>query len=213
MRAIHQVRRGEPSLHPTIARKLLQEIARPVDLQPAPEALTARELEVLLLIAQGLSNQELADQRMVSEPTVRAHVSVHVSRILGKLHLGQPHPSRALRSAGRIDRRRRGGGTGGVVTNDDVLRVKCTPNVVHQKYRGPPPQGGSHGILDLAFTLTTGSSISAMLGVGCRCLRVRKNISSRSRGGSHAAGHGSPACCVREDILCRTLSGMDRCSG
>ena len=83
VRAIRQVHRGEPSLHPTIARKLLQEIARPVDLQPAPEALTAREMEVLRSIAQGLSNQEIADQLMVSEPTVRAHVS----RILGKLHL------------------------------------------------------------------------------------------------------------------------------
>lgn len=83
MRAIRQVHRGEPALHPTIARKLLQEIAQPVDLPPAPEALTARELAVLRLIAQGLSNQEIADQIAVSEPTVRAHVS----RILGKLHL------------------------------------------------------------------------------------------------------------------------------
>ena len=83
VRAIRQVHRGEPSLHPTIARKLLQEVARPVEPQPAPEALTAREMEVLRLIAQGLSNQEIADRLVVSEPTVRAHVS----RILGKLHL------------------------------------------------------------------------------------------------------------------------------
>ncbi|OIO95581.1 MAG: DNA-binding response regulator [Anaerolineae bacterium CG2_30_64_16] len=83
VRAIRQVQRGEPSLHPTIARKLLQEIARPAEQQPAPEALTAREMEVLRLIAQGLSNQEIADRIAVSEPTVRAHVS----RILGKLHL------------------------------------------------------------------------------------------------------------------------------
>jgi len=83
LRAIRQVHRGEPALHPTIARKLLQEIAQPVDLSPAPEALTARELAVLRLIAQGLSNQEIADQLSISEPTVRTHVS----RILGKLHL------------------------------------------------------------------------------------------------------------------------------
>jgi NarL family two-component system response regulator LiaR len=83
VRAIRQVHRGEPSLHPTIARRLLQEIARPTELQPAPEALTAREMMVLRLIAQGLSNQEIADRIAVSEPTVRAHVS----RILGKLHL------------------------------------------------------------------------------------------------------------------------------
>jgi len=83
VRAIRQVHRGEPSLHPTIARKLLQEVAHPAELQPAPEALTAREMMVLRLIAQGLSNQEIADRLVVSEPTVRAHVS----RILGKLHL------------------------------------------------------------------------------------------------------------------------------
>jgi len=83
VRAIRQVHRGEPSLHPTIARKLLQEVAHPAELQPAPEALTAREMTVLRLIAQGLSNQEIADRLVVSEPTVRAHVS----RILGKLHL------------------------------------------------------------------------------------------------------------------------------
>ena len=83
VRAIRQVHRGEPSLHPTIARKLLQEIARPVERQPAPEALTDRELTVLQLIAQGMSNQEIADRISVSEPTVRTHVS----RILGKLHL------------------------------------------------------------------------------------------------------------------------------
>lgn len=89
VRAIRQVHRGEPSLHPTIARRLLQEIALPggrgegISPLPAPEALTAREMTVLRLIAQGLSNQEIADQISVSEPTVRAHVS----RILGKLHL------------------------------------------------------------------------------------------------------------------------------
>jgi NarL family two-component system response regulator LiaR len=83
VRAIRQVHRGEPSLHPTIARKLLHEIARPADLQPAPEALTDREMTVLQLIAQGLSNQEIADRISVSESTVRAHVS----HILAKLHL------------------------------------------------------------------------------------------------------------------------------
>jgi NarL family two-component system response regulator LiaR len=84
VRAIRQVHRGEPSLHPAIARKLLQEIAHPaVALEPTAEALTAREVTVLRLIAQGLSNQEIANRIAVSEPTVRAHVS----RILGKLHL------------------------------------------------------------------------------------------------------------------------------
>jgi two-component system, NarL family, response regulator LiaR len=83
VRAIRQVARGEPALHPTVAHKLLQEVARPADLKPAPEALTPREMAVLRLIAQGLSNQEIADALHISEPTVRTHVS----RILGKLHL------------------------------------------------------------------------------------------------------------------------------
>ena len=83
VRAIRMVHRGEPALHPTIARKLLQEVAHPAGLEPAPELLTARELAVLRLIAQGLSNQEIAGELSVSEATVRAHVS----RILGKLHL------------------------------------------------------------------------------------------------------------------------------
>lgn len=83
IRAIRQVHRGEPSLHPTIARKLLQEVAHPTELEPAEEVLTAREMAVLRLIAQGLSNQGIGDELAVSEATVRTHVS----RILSKLHL------------------------------------------------------------------------------------------------------------------------------
>ena len=83
VRAIRQVHRGEPSLHPTIARKLLQEIARPVELPPAPEALTPREMMVLQLIAQGLSNQEIAKTLTISERTV----GNHIGSILRKLHL------------------------------------------------------------------------------------------------------------------------------
>ncbi|MBV7332356.1 response regulator transcription factor [Chloroflexi bacterium TSY] len=83
--AIRQVHRGEPSLHPSIARKVLQELSRP--LQPGapdgPDPLTARELDVLKLVAQGMSNQQIADQLTVTEVTVRTHVS----NILSKLHL------------------------------------------------------------------------------------------------------------------------------
>jgi len=83
--AIRQVYRGESSLHPTIARKLLQELSRPPQPQkpPTTEPLTERELAVLKLIAQGLSNQDIANQLVISEATVRTHVS----NILGKLHL------------------------------------------------------------------------------------------------------------------------------
>ncbi len=83
VRAIRQVHRGEPSLHPAIARQAVARGSRPAGLEPTPEALTVREMTVLQLIAQGLSNQDIADQIAVSEPTVRAHVS----HILGKLHL------------------------------------------------------------------------------------------------------------------------------
>ena len=88
MRAIRQVAQGEPSLEPRIARRVLLELAHPS--APAvpngsltPEPLTAREVEVLKLIAQGLSNQEIADRLVIGEVTVRTHVS----SILGKLHL------------------------------------------------------------------------------------------------------------------------------
>lgn len=83
VQAIRQVNRGESSLHPQIARKLMRELARPATQPPTADPLTPREVEVLRLLAQGLGNQEIADQLVISEPTVRSHVS----NILSKLHL------------------------------------------------------------------------------------------------------------------------------
>lgn len=81
--AIHDVYRGESSLHPTIARKLIRELNQPPTLPPTDEPLTEREAEVLRLVARGLSNQEIATTLSITEGTVR----VHVSKILAKLHL------------------------------------------------------------------------------------------------------------------------------
>ena len=83
VKAIRQVHRGEPSLHPSIARKLLQEVGQSKPPKPTPEPLTARELEVLGLLARGLDNQQIAEQLVIAEVTVRSHVS----HILDKLHL------------------------------------------------------------------------------------------------------------------------------
>lgn len=84
VRAIHQVERGEPSLHPKIAQRMLAEFVRPGPAKKVTaDPLTEREGDVLRLIAKGLSNQEIADDLVISEATVRTHVS----RILGKLHL------------------------------------------------------------------------------------------------------------------------------
>jgi NarL family two-component system response regulator LiaR len=81
--AIRSVYHGEPSLHPSIARKVLHEVRHPSEERPTPDPLTEREIEVLHLVAQGMSNQEIADQLSIAEVTVRTHVS----NILGKLHL------------------------------------------------------------------------------------------------------------------------------
>lgn len=85
-RAVRQVARGESSLHPAIARKVLAELRQSAERAPqAPpgETLTEREVAVLRLVAQGLSNAEIAQRLVISEATTRGHVS----SILSKLHL------------------------------------------------------------------------------------------------------------------------------
>jgi DNA-binding NarL/FixJ family response regulator len=83
--AIRLIAAGEALLAPNITRRLIQNFIRQPDLLATPPAalaeLTAREREVLALIATGLSNAEIASTLMMSVPTAKTHVS----RILAKL--------------------------------------------------------------------------------------------------------------------------------
>ena len=81
--AIHAAGRGEASLHPRIAQRLMEEVTAPARGRDPAAGLTAREMEVLRLIACGLSNAEIAAELVITERTVKAHVS----NLLGKLHL------------------------------------------------------------------------------------------------------------------------------
>ncbi len=81
--AIEQVYRGKSSLHPSVARRLLQEISAPPQPAVDAEGLTEREIEVLRLVAQGQCNRDISAALTISEATVRTHVS----NILSKLNL------------------------------------------------------------------------------------------------------------------------------
>jgi len=81
--AIRAANRGEVRLNPGAARKLMEKVSTPAKLTPIASDLSAREVEVLKLIASGMSNREIADQLVISEKTVKTHVS----SLLTKLNL------------------------------------------------------------------------------------------------------------------------------
>jgi two-component system, NarL family, response regulator LiaR len=82
LQAIRDVAQGVPSLHPHIAHTLLRALRRPAE-QPAVAPLTRREREVACLLALGRSNKEIARALVLSEATVRTHIT----HILRKLNL------------------------------------------------------------------------------------------------------------------------------
>ncbi|GIV75943.1 response regulator transcription factor [Litorilinea aerophila] len=77
--AVRQVFRGEPSLHPVIARKMLKELSKPPGEKEVP--LTDREVDVLKLVAKGMSNEAIAQELAIAEVTVRTHVSNILSKL------------------------------------------------------------------------------------------------------------------------------------
>jgi two-component system, NarL family, response regulator LiaR len=89
VRAIRAAHLGQAQLHPDVAQKLMSAVAGAANLssdrrhEPAIDALTERECEVLRLLARGLSNREIANELVVGETTVKSHVS----SIFDKLHL------------------------------------------------------------------------------------------------------------------------------
>jgi NarL family two-component system response regulator LiaR len=81
--ALNRAAQGEATLHPRVAARVLQNMRGNSDNLQVISDLTERELDVLRLIANGLSNNQIAEQLVISENTVKGHVS----NILSKLHL------------------------------------------------------------------------------------------------------------------------------
>ncbi|TLS47510.1 response regulator transcription factor [Streptomyces montanus] len=77
VRAVRSVLSGDAGLSPSIQRRLLEQLSEPESSAPAeaPDGLTARETEVLVLIAEGLTNQEIARKLHVSTATVKTHIN------------------------------------------------------------------------------------------------------------------------------------------
>ncbi len=81
MDAIRAAHRGEARLHPTVMRKLMNQVAAQPVAQSATPDLTEREMDVLRLVAEGMSNREIAAKLVISEKTVKTHISSLLSKL------------------------------------------------------------------------------------------------------------------------------------
>ena len=108
IRAIRVVAAGDALLSPTVTRRLIAEFStrsRATRRTPAADNLTAREREVVTLIAAGLSNEEIADKLYMSVSTAKTHAT----RAMTKLGAERPEPARRLRLRVRPGPARMGG--------------------------------------------------------------------------------------------------------
>jgi DNA-binding CsgD family transcriptional regulator len=154
--AVRVVAAGHALLAPAVTRRLIGEFAR---LRPRPatrperlEELTAREVEVLRLVAEGLSNGEIAERLVVSEETVKTHVS----RVLMKLELRDPHAGR--RDGVRVRTGRAAVGSGGRAEwrarRDVADRAVIGPaahDVAHGEQTGDLAAVGDHEVTEAAM--------------------------------------------------------------
>lgn len=82
IRAVRSVHEGKSALDPEIAKKVLKRVANPHQ-EPAPESLTGRERQVLLLVAQGRTNKAIGSELGISSRTIQGHLA----KIFGKLQV------------------------------------------------------------------------------------------------------------------------------
>lgn len=81
--AIRAAARGESRLHPEVTRKLMEQVSKPPGAQKSriPGDLTDREMDVIRLVAKGRSNQDIARELVISEKTVKTHMSSILSKL------------------------------------------------------------------------------------------------------------------------------------